>query len=63
MSDMPWRHDPPPNEKFVEVMHEGKPHQVMAFYGRDGYRPHWKDAAGCCWSVDAFTEWRELSTE
>jgi len=55
----PWQSTPPPNEVIVEVQHEGQVIEVMAYYGRDGSRPHWRTVDGCvCWGADAFTLWR-----
>ena len=34
-----WQTTTPPNETLVEVENEGEIIKVMAFYGRDGYRP------------------------
>lgn len=57
-----WRYDAPPNETIVEAEEAGETIQVMAFYGRDGYRPHWKSADGTqVWCVDSFTRWREVA--
>ena len=52
---------PPPNEKLVEVEENGERIQVMAFYGRDGYRPHWTNAdRSKIWPVDRFQRWWEI---
>lgn len=57
-----WNYGKPPNEEFVEVEHpDGKIIEVQAFYGRDGYRPHWQGRDGVSWSVDAFQKWRPLT--
>jgi hypothetical protein len=45
----------------MEVEYEGKIIAVEAFYGRDGYRPHWRDKYGTCWDVSAFRRWRHVS--
>lgn len=39
-----WLIQNPPNEELVEAVNEytGEIQRVMAFYGRDGYRPHWR---------------------
>ena len=59
-----WQYGPPPNEKLVEVEHEGKYIRVKAFYGRDGYRPHWlSELGGTSWSVDYFKRWRHIESE
>jgi hypothetical protein len=55
-----WQTGKPPNELPVEVEHGGEVIGVMAVYGRDGNRPHWKSTAGPvqCWAVEAFNRWR-----
>jgi len=51
----------PPNEKLVEVENGNEIIRVMAFYGRDGYRPHWQTKDGSTqWDVTAFNRWREI---
>lgn len=56
-----WQTSKPPNEVLVEVEWAGEIIEVMAFYGRDGYRSHWKTANGNeCWSVDSFSRWRNI---
>lgn len=60
-SDNEWQTGRPPNEELVEVEWAGGIIEVMAFFGRDGYRPHWKTADGeQTWSVDSFSRWRTL---
>ena len=55
----PWLDSRPPNEVVVEVELDGKIIEVLAYFGRDGSRPHWRTAdGGTCWSVDTFTRWR-----
>lgn len=55
----PWQSLPPPNEVIVEVELEGQVIEVMAYYGREGYRPHWRTANGSrFWGPEAFTLWR-----
>ena len=57
-----WNTGKPPNEKLVEVEYEGGIIQVMAFYGRDGYAPHWRTKEGDHqWSVGAFKRWRTIN--
>ena len=58
---MSWNYGKPPNETFVEVEKDGEIIQVEAFYGRDGYRPHWRNKNGDCWSVNAFERWRHVA--
>jgi hypothetical protein len=59
---MSWKTGTPPNETLVEVEHCGEIIQVMAFYGRDGNRPHWRTQDGSqCWDVTAFRKWREIA--
>lgn len=56
-----WQTAKPPNEELVEVEYEGKVIQVMAYWGRDGSRPHWRtEDGGRCWPVEAFTQWRKI---
>ena len=56
---MEWQTGKPPNEVLVEVECDGEIIEVMAYWGRDGSMPHWRDAAGNrCWSVDCFRRWR-----
>lgn len=56
-----WQTGKPPNETPVEVEYEGNIITVEAFYGRDGYRPHWRNKEGTCWDVSAFRRWRHVS--
>jgi len=59
MSD--WRTDEPPNEVVVEVKDGRKLIRAMAFYGRDGYRPHWRTPGGDTqWEPAAFKKWRPI---
>jgi hypothetical protein len=57
-----WQTSAPPNETLVEVEDGGDFIQVMAFYGRDGHRPHWttKDG-GKVLDVRAFKRWRAIA--
>lgn len=55
----------PPNEVWVEVKDYsnciGDTYTVveaMAFYGRDGYKPHWQLRDGTCCSPSRFNSWR-----
>lgn len=48
----------PPNEIWVEVKDGDKIIEAMAFYGRDGYLPHWQTRDGSCYEQRAFREWR-----
>ena len=59
-----WKTTNPPNEVLVEVELDGEVIEVMAFYGRDGYRPHWRTENGDRqWSADTFQRWRYLTNE
>lgn len=54
-----WHTDKPPNERIVEVEWEGEAIRVLAFYGRNGWRPHWRSEDRTkMWDVDAFPRWR-----
>jgi hypothetical protein len=54
-----WQVGKPPNETPVEVEHDGKIIIVEAFYGRDGYLPHWRTLDGStCWAPSRFKKWR-----
>tara|TARA_R110000868_G_scaffold14070_5_gene65617 strand:- start:1467 stop:1655 length:189 start_codon:yes stop_codon:yes gene_type:complete len=56
-----WNTSKPPNEILVEVEYDDKIIKVKAFYGRDGYRPHWQNEdESISWSVNAFKRWREI---
>lgn len=64
MSVVEWQFGKPPNEVVVEVEYEGQIIEVMAFFGRDGYRPHWTDVdRNKSWSVNTFNRWRHRGTE
>lgn len=58
----PWRSDRPPNETWVQVMSGDEIIEAMAFYGRDGYRPHWRlrDDTQC--HPARFRRWREIQS-
>lgn len=60
MTEKPWQTGKPPNEKIVEVeLGNGIIIRVFAFYGRDGYLPHWRSETGeAQYSVDTFHRWR-----
>lgn len=60
-TDIPWITDKPPNEEWVEVIDGDQILVVMAFYGRDGYRPHWIGKDGSCYDPESFTRWRRNS--
>ena len=53
-----WQTSQPPNEVWVEVEDGGEIIEVQAFYGRDGYRPHWKTRDGGAIEPAAFRRWR-----
>ena len=56
-----WKMSRPPNEEIVEVEKDGEIIRVMAFYGRDGYLPHWRtENDDCEWSMNAFKRWRRV---
>ena len=56
-----WRvHEKPPNEKWVEVLDGDKVVEAMAFFGRDGTRPHWKLRDGSACHPSMFSRWREI---
>lgn len=58
----PWQYTAPPNETLVEIELDGQIIQAKAFYGRDGYRPHWRSADGnTCWDVSTFTRGRPIT--
>jgi hypothetical protein len=59
-SDRPWRRDKPPNETWVEVRDGDTPIEAMAFFGRDGYLPHWRLRDESAFHPSRFTEWREI---
>jgi hypothetical protein len=57
-----WNTGIPPNETLVEVEDGDKIIQVMAFYGRDGYRPHWTNEDHTkSWDMWAFRRWRPIT--
>lgn len=55
-----WRTDQPPNEVWIEVIDGESVTEAMAFYGRDGWRPHWRLKDGICCSPSRFSRWREI---
>lgn len=49
----------PPNEEWVEVQSgNGTTTVAMAFYGRDGWRPHWRTVDGGSHHPSRFNAWR-----
>ena len=59
----PWQTGRPPNEELVEVMLDGEIIRVRAFYGRDGWRPHWRsEDETTSWSVESFSAWRRIAS-
>jgi len=58
--EMTWRTDRPPNETWVEVRDGETILEARAFYGRDGWRPHWQLRDGGSVNTSAFSEWRAL---
>lgn len=58
---IPWRrHEKPPNETWVEVQGDDAIIEAMAYFGRDGCRPHWRLRDGTCCHPSMFTTWREI---
>ena len=57
---VPWRNDKPPNETWVQVMDGENVIEAMAFFGRDGYRPHWRLRDESCCHPSRFSRWREI---
>lgn len=57
-----WQTKSPPNEVLVEAINEktGEIQRVTAFWGRDGYRPHWRGENGIHYSVAYFIQWRYI---
>ncbi len=57
---MPWINgEKPPNEEWVEVQSgNGATTVAMAFYGRDGWRPHWRTVDGSSCHPSRFNTWR-----
>jgi hypothetical protein len=53
-----WRSDRPPNEEWVEVKDGETIVEAMAFYGRDGWQPHWRTKDGKQYLPTHFREWR-----
>lgn len=57
----PWQTGQPPNEVLVEVPDPETKRIILvkAFYGRDGYLPHWQSEDGnTVWPPGAFRRWR-----
>jgi hypothetical protein len=48
----------PPNEIWVEVLDKSEVVEAMAFYGRDGYLPHWQLRNGTSCHPSRFNKWR-----
>lgn len=63
MAENTWTTRKPPNEEWVEVRDgpQGELIEVMAVYGREGSKPHWKDRQGRLFPPDAFRCWRPLT--
>lgn len=61
--DNGWRTSKPPNETWVEVLLDSDVVEAMAYYGRDGVRPHWIGRDGRCWSPSWFRRWRQIRKE
>lgn len=57
-----WQYTKPSNEKLVEVEDEnGTIIRVLAFWGRDGYLPHWRsEDNNIHYHPSAFKKWRNL---
>jgi hypothetical protein len=60
MSEWKDANHKPPNETWVEVKDGEKVVEAMAYYGRDGYRPHWRLRDGTCCHPSRFSRWREI---
>ena len=63
MKPEPWQTGKPPNEVVVEGECPDTKTilRVKAFYGRDGYRPHWRsEDEGTYYSPHYFSRWRPL---
>jgi len=57
----PWRNDQPPNEKWVEVKDGDFVVEAMAFFGREGHRPHWRLRDESCYHPSRFNKWRDIT--
>lgn len=57
-----WLMSKPPNEVLVEAEDaDGQVHRVSAFWGRDGYRPHWRSEDGNThYDPSYFGRWRRI---
>lgn len=55
---LPWSSLKPPNEVWVEVQDKNEVIEAMAFYGRDGYSPHWQLRDGSSCHPSRFNKWR-----
>lgn len=65
MSEGIWmdaRHKPP-NKQWVEVLDGEDVREAMAFYGCDGYRPHWILRDGTCCHPSRFSRWRHRTVD
>ena len=64
-NDRPWTTgEKPPNEVWVEVQTSaGEVLEAQAFYGRDGYRPHWQLRDGSACHPSTFSRWRHLTSK
>ena len=60
VNEVAWRNDKPPNERWVQVKDDNQVIEAMAFYGRDGYRPHWRLRDESCCHPSRFSRWREI---
>ena len=50
----------PPNEIWVQVKDGNSIIEAMAFFGRDGYKPHWELRDGTYCAPSRFSHWREI---
>ena len=61
-SKIEWQNTIPPNEQIVEVELDGNILKVIAFFGRDGYLPHWQTPDGRqSWPANKFDKWRPVN--
>lgn len=57
-----WQNEQPPNEIWIEVKDGDSVVEAMAFFGRDGYRPHWQLRDGTACHPSRFSRWREIKS-
>lgn len=60
-TEEPFKNQKPPNEIWVQVLdHKANIIEAMAYFGRDGYRPHWQLRDGSLHHPSAFKLWRHI---